>query len=335
MRKNKKVILLFIVIVGLLFTRNVYAADELTNKVYIKTDVYDWIDNNDLTFSCGSVKNSRSETMSGVSVKVSYSLFGESHTISNCNFTLSSLDISTGSSFTIIEEYDFSNFVGTKTEDETYTIVPGKVTSESLENNNDVFGSYVYEASETVTVYNYNTLDDAGNIGDLYVYQAYFGENDEKSSDLYFGSIQIPQYCVRFKYFVTGNIANKYGDFSVVLPESIATITGNPGDTDEYCTFGAEGEIYITQSLIDNIASETSTVSYNNVSRNTDYDTGIEKDGEITYSDGKYWQDYIVTAKLDSTDSQTGLMYTILPFILLLLVVSGGYLIIRKNSIRD
>jgi len=340
-RSIKVMILPLIGLIGFLLNWNVYAQEgsNLPKSVRFVTTVVNWQNNNDLRFDCGSAT---SEFEGTVTPRVYYGVYedGSVGTLStaSCNFTLASLGMTASSNFQIIEEYDFTNYVGTVLEFENMNITPGKVTSTTVNNaSSDAYGAYfsnyIPSSSEVAVLYNMNLTNSSGDIiGGHYVSQAYLqDEEEDKISEKSFGVITIPTYCIRMNLKVRGNIANSYGAFTInALGQEF---TNSPGNSIDVCTINGE---LITAEDIDNFShiDVEHDIAYTGVARANEYVKSIESLGEST-SGSEITNEFDIVATLNATGSQTGLVYRLLPFLLLIGLVAIGYVYIRKNSVRS
>ena len=323
----KKNIILFLMtlftLVGFITPRDVFAGN---TKVKFITSINDWSDSTDLTYSCGS-------NSALLSSKV-YVGVDSSHLVEkDCSFSLSTLNFNAGDDFVIVEEIDFSSYSGTNPEYQTITSTPGKVVSPSVAYADDdyMFGLYSPN-NENIYLYNMNPVDDEGNItGDLYVDNAYFEIDGAKAYEKSLGSIYLPSYCVNFHFNVKGNIANTYGVFTLTAFKTDSfSITGSNGDTQNICQLNGAP---LTKSQFDTLIDTDAT--YEGIVREDEYDVDVTLGDINSNGEGVSTAEVYVVASLESDGSQTGLLYTIIPFIILISLVVIGYLFIKNNEIQD
>jgi hypothetical protein len=326
--KKKKIFLLlvFVMVIGFILPKDVFAT---STSLKFKTEIESWNATTDLSFTCGS-------SSVGVTPTV-YIDADDSHlTATTCGFNFSDLQLTAGDDFIIVEEYDFSSYSGTAPEYQNITISPGLVSSATVDYDDDdyMFGDYEPTDSENAVLYNMNPVDANNNItGPLYVYDAYFEVGSEKTTEKSLGVISIPTYCVNFHFNIKGNIANAYGDFLVsTFSSPDFQIGGGNGTTQNVCAIGTTP---LTKSQYDTlVAIDANSVSYENVDRYDEYVMGVTAGSETISGSGVKTTDMYVTATLESDGSQTGLLYTIIPFIILISLVVLGYLIIRNNEVK-
>ena len=338
--------LLVAIVAFLLFGTNVYAEDDdLPKKIRFFTTINSWQDNNDLTYNCGTA----SAPGGAITPTVYYATYdgmelGTYQKIDDCSFTLASLGWNNGDTYKIIEEYDFTNYVGLQLEFEDVAITPGKVTSNSFDEDDPIFESYEPSNSETAAVYNVNHVNETtGEItGEgLYVYHVSLRGDDpnEKESDKSFGTIYIPTYCVRLSFSARGNIASTYGTFVFDIL----------GDQNNRITTGVTGgdNLPVTICEIDNeplsmndiagiMNPNDGDLSYTGVNHADDYQMSVNSDQEDIIADGNtIIRPLQVVAYLQSDSSQTGLGYRIIPFLVLMGLMLSGYFVIRRNRIKE
>lgn len=331
---NKKgMLLLFLIMVGFLIPKNVFA--ETTNLVF-KTRINNWNTNSNLEYTCGS-------SALGVtpSVKVGSTL--ETATSVSCNFSLNDLVFTSGSDIYIFEQYDFSNVPTgslTSTEYQYTTIAPGTVTLAGVDYTDDpiMFGEYSPIDSQDVVLYNMYHVDNEQNItGPLYVHDAYFQDElgEEKEVEKSLGIISISNFCVNFHFNVKGNIANTYGIFSIpAFDTGSFSIGGTNGSTQLVCDIDG---VPLTRSQYDDFINlNPNEVIYTIDVRADEYSMGVTPDYDSETVDGdNRIIDLYVTATLNQDNPPTGLLYTIVPFVLLISLAIVGYLIIRNNGVKE
>lgn len=324
MKKKSILLLVLATIIGFLLPKDVFAVG---TTLKFKTTVNGWKSGTDLAYYCG---NSSTNTSSTVYIGPSVNNL----TQTTCSFDFDSLSFNPGDTFVIVEEFDFSSYSGTNPEYQNITISPGLVYSPTISYDADegMFGEYDTTSPKDAVLYNMNPVDDDNNItGNLYVYDAYFDENDEKVTEKDLGSVNIPSYCVKYHFSVKGNIANAYGNFMISeFRTDDFVISGTNGHTTTVCDINGvdlNREQYIT--LIN------SDITYENVDRSLDYSIDSSPDEEVIDQDGIRTTDVYVTATLESDGSQTGLLYTVIPFVILIGLVVLGYFIIKENKVKD
>lgn len=322
---KKKIFLLLVVatIIGFLFPKDVSAVG---TTLKFKTTVNGWKSGTDLAYYCGSSSvNVPSTVYIGPSVN--------NLTQTTCNFNFDDLNFNSGDNFVIVEQFDFSSYVGTNPEYQNITISPGLVTSSTIDYTDDdyMFGEYDTTSPVDAVLYNMNQVDDDNNItGSLYVYDAYFEESGEKVVEKDLGSVNIPSYCVNYHFSVKGNIANAYGNFMVTeFRTDDFVISGTNGNTTTVCDING-----VALNRNQYVTLINSDITYENVDRSLDYSIDSSPDEE-TIEDGVRTTDVYVTATLESDGSQTGLLYTVIPFVILIGLVVLGYFIIKRNEVKD
>lgn len=323
MKKKILFLLTLFALVVVVCPNDVFA---VTNtEVKFITNVNDWASGTDLSYSCGT--NSAS-VQSKVYVGPNTSNLVEK----SCNFTFDSLGLNTGDDFVIVEKIDFSSYHGTNPEYQTVTVTPGKVVSASVDYDEDdyMFGLY-HPDNDNIYLYNMNTVDDEGNItGALYVDNAYFEINEAKAYEKSLGTVYLPSYCVNFHFNVKGNIANVYGIFELTAFKTDSfSITGENGDDLNVCNIGGSA---LTKAQFDELIMTDAT--YTGIARSDEYVISVTG-GDITSNGGVNTADVYVSATLSSDGSQTGLLYNIIPFIILIALVVVGYLFIKNNEMQD
>ena len=361
MKNNKSRIGLFLLVamVAFLFVgKNVYAdeGDNAPKKIRFYTTINGWKDNNDLEYTCGSASVDNDTTPPTATV---YYATYDGVTLgtlqeTTCNFVLSDLGWAIGTSYKIIEEYDFTDYVGTQPEFEAITIHPGRVSSGVFDDDDPIFLDYEPTDEETAFVYNLNQVDDATGIitGGLYVHQVHLSDDpenpssDEKVADKNFGTIYIPTYCVRLTFSARGNVASTYGTFVFNLlgnsDNNITTgVTGGDNLPVTVCELNGAplsiGDIdQIMHPNIDPEHPEDSDLRYVGVNHADDYQLTVSADDEDIIAEGNtIIKPLTVVAFLNSDLSQTGLVYRIIPFIVLIGLMISGYIVIRKNKVKE
>ena len=346
---NKKVrflLFLLVAMAGFMVSgMNVYAeeGDNVSKKIKFYFNVYDWKNNNDLTFACGTATGNGQT----IAPHIYYGEYdgenvGTLTEVNNCEFTLSTLGWEANTDYRIIEEFDFTDFHGVGPEYGDISVTPGKVTSNTFTADDLVFANYNPTDSETAVVYSVNQTNDDGTIvpGGLHVYQAWIqAEDDSKETEKSFGAIYIPSYCVKMSFSARGNIASSYGTFVFdVLGDSAnhitSPVTGGDVEPVTMCTLSGNpiglGDI----NEILNTDPASGDIVYSDVNHSDEYefvfiDNGDEREGNIIY------RNIEVAAYLESELSQTGLVYRIIPFIVLIGLMVSGYIVIRKNKIKE
>lgn len=362
MKNNKSKIWLFLLVamVAFLFTgKNVYAdeGENLPKKIRFYTTVSGWKNNNDLKYQCGSAT---SDYGTAPATKVYYASYDGSTMGSlvetTCNFVLSDLNWTVGDTYRIVEEYDFTNYVGLQPEFEDITINPGKITSATFAADDPIFLDYNPTDEETAYVFNINHVDENGIInGGLYVAQAHLSDgsdsepgiaNEYKETDKDFGTIYIPTYCVRLSFSVRGNVASSYGTFVFNLlgleANNITTgVTGGDNLPITVCELQEEPLSVddidaIMNPTIDSENPENSDLRYVGVNHADEYELSVlNTDDDIIAEGNTIIKPLQVVAYLNSDLSQTGLAYRIIPFIVLIGLMISGYIVIRKNKIKE
>ena len=333
--KKKKMLYLVLMAVIMVFITSPTVFAENRSNVRFTTQIASWKNNNDLRFACGSSTANITPT-----VYVATSLSDPNPTSVGCNFALTSLNLDDNINFYIIEDYDFASYNAAELELGTVTVNPGKVVSDSIASDNEtVFGSYTVTDSEVVTIYVVNELDSNDvPTGNHYVLDAYFAseeEGGEKTFEKSFGGVYIPSYCINFHFTVKGNIANTYGTFRVALPDEDDTIiSASHGDSTLVCELD-ESPLTVTQfNYLLNY--DESDFIYTAVAREDEYVKAVENNAsELNFVGDHLQGEVYFSATLSSDGSQTGLIYTVVPFILLVGFVGAGYIIIRKNQIQE
>ena len=325
MKKKRTFLLLFVVaLFSFIMPKNVFATSTVLK---FTTEVNDWNSNTDLSFTCGS---------SSVNVTPTVYVGPDSSNLTQttCSFAFNNLNFSSGDDFIIVEQYDFSSYSGTAPEYQNITISPGLVASASIPyaDDNYMFGEYDPIASEPAVLYNMNPVDQNNNItGPLYVYDAYFEIDGAKTTEVSLGSISIPSYCVNFHFNAKGNIANTYGDFMISAYRTDQfVISGTNGSTQNVCELNGTP---LTKSQYDTLIGTSAT--YENVDRDDEYVMAVTPGSESISGSGVKTTDVYVTATLESDGSQTGLLYTVFPFIILIGLVIVGYFIIKNNEVKE
>lgn len=327
MKKNKLLFLFMIVVFAFFIVPKDVFAENATIK--FKTLVKNWRTTSDLEYSCGSAGTT------GVSPTVYTGTSMNNLTpVGACNFAVSTLNYESNATFYIVEKYDFSSYEGTNPEYEDVVITPGHLSSNSISYDSDsyMFGDYDRD-NKSIVLYNMNQVDDDNNItGPLYVSEAYYDSNGDKLDVVDLGEIKLPSYCVTFHFAVKGNIANAYGHFSLTaLRTDDFAITGENGDEVEVCNVAGTP---LTQAQFEALIA--TDADYIVPSRQGDYDVEVTDDGaSLDTTTGVNSDDVYVTATLNSDGSQTGLLYTIIPFVLLIGLITVGYLFIRHNEIKE
>ena len=178
-----------------------------------------------------------------------------------------------------------------------------------------------------------NQVDEDGIIiGGLYVYAAYL-DSESKNSQADLGIITIPTYCVKFNFSVRGNIANTYGTFELTVPGSESSIVSNHGGTQTICTIEEEPMSY--NNILDILSMDTdNNIAYTGVLRSEDYEKQLDDLGETTEGT-VITREVTVIARLDTNGSQTGLIYRVLPFVILIALVGSAYIVMRRNRIKE
>lgn len=324
----KKVNVLFFLLLLALFSfvmpRDVYATG---TTITFKTEVQDWKTNSSMRHVCGSNPGNIVPTVyAGTSL-------ANLQAQASCNFNLSSLGASSGDTIYIVESYDFSSYVGTNVEYQNMTITPGHVVDPNVDYDDDdyMFGDYDTN-DQTIVLYNMNETDEYGNIiGGLYVFDAYYDDNGTKATEVDLGVVKLSSYCVNIHLNAKGNIADTYGEFTLTaLAHDDFAITGSHGDVLHICDISGTP---LNKSQFDALIETNAT--YTGVSREEDYVIDVTDDGTSVDGAGVHTADVYVTATLESDGSQTGLLYTVLPFVLLISMVTVGYIFIKKNSVKD
>lgn len=361
MKNNKSKIWLFLLVamVSFLFVgKNVYAeeGDNVPKKVRFYTTVSGWKNNNDLAYTCGSASTDNGTTPP--TAKVYYATYDGMNmgTLqeTTCSFNLSDLGWTVGTTYRIVEEYDFTNYVGVDPEYESITINPGRVTSNMFDDDDAIFLDYEPTEEETAFVYNLNQVDEATGIitGGLYVHQVHLSDDPEnpsegeKEADKSFGTIYIPTYCVRLTFSARGNVASTYGTFVFNLlgltDNNITTgVTGGDNLPITVCELGGEPLSIddidgIMNPNIDPDNPENSDLRYVGVNHADDYQLSVLNEDDDIIADGNtIIKPLDVVAYLNSDLSQTGLVYRVIPFIVLIGLMVSGYIVIRKNKIKE
>ena len=330
--KNKKLLLLLIGIIGILFPKSVFALNEpLNDTLKFTTTVNDWASGTDLVYTCGS-------SSVGVTPTVYVGADSSHLSATTCTFSFDSLNYNAGDDFIIVEVFDFSSYDSNTIEAESITITPGAVSSATIDYTDDsyMFGEYTYDPTDpdvTADLYNMNKLDQDGNIVspvERYVYDAYFDIGSSKEVEMSLGSISLPTYKVIFHFAAKGNVASTYGTFYVTEFRSTEGITGSHGETKTVTTIGGSP---LTKAQYDALIATAAT--YEDIPRDDEYTVVVTPGTESTSGTGVKSTDVYITATLESTYSQTGLLYTVVPFVILIGLVVVGYLIIRNNEIQD
>ena len=346
---NKKVrfiLFIFAVMFGFLFFGiDVYAdeGENVSKKIQFYVNIYEWKNNNDLAFTCGSATGNEQNIVPHVYYgEYDGENVGELTEVNSCDFSLSSLNWTVDTNYRLIEEYDFTNYNGIEPEYEDISVTPGKITSGTFTADDFVFAGYHPTNLETATVYNINQNDADGRIipGGLHVYQAWIqAADDSKETAKSFGAIYIPSYCVKLSFSARGNVASAYGTFVFDVLGDVANRVTSPvtgGDVEPVvkCTLsGSPVSLGDINSILDT-NPEDGDISYADVNHSDEYefvfiDNGDERDGNVIY------RNIEVAAYLESELSQTGLVYRIIPFIVLIGLMISGYIVIRKNKIKE
>lgn len=325
-KKFTFLLLIFVSIIGFMLPKNVFAEGA---SLKVITNVTNWKSNTDLVFNAG-----------GSSVNVLPTVYVGADTDHltevSSNFNFNSLNFNSGDDFIIVEVYNFSSYGGNNVEEEEINIIPGKVSSSTISYDDGyVFKNYNPINNQTAYLYNMNRVDEANNVtGELYVSDAYF-KNGGKSVELSLGTVAIYNYCVNIHFNVKGNIANAY-DGTFYLNEFRTdqfTISGVDKDVLNICTING---VPLTKQQYDTlIATSETDVSYEGVDRESDYLMGVTVNTESDDGNGGLSTDIYVSATLESDGSQTGLLYTVFPFVILISLVVVGYLIIKNNQVKE
>ena len=324
-------LLVFVSIIGFMLPKNVFAAERnvVNTTLKVTTNVENWRSNTDLVFTSG---NSSINVLPTVYVGVD----ADHLTAVSSNFSFSDLSFSSGDDFIIVEVYDFSLYEGTHVEEEEISIVPGKVSSATIDyDDNYVFKDYNPINNQTAYLYNMNEVDQSNNVtGNLYVSNVYFDGSD-KSFELSLGLVSIYNYCVNIHFNVKGNIANAYD----------GTFYLNEFRTDQFSISGVDKEVLnvctlngvpLTKQQYDTlVATGDSDVSYEGVDREDEYVMHVNANAESDDGNGELSTDLYVSATLESDGSQTGLLYTVFPFVILISLVVVGLLIIKNNQVKE
>lgn len=325
MKKKFTFLLLILVsVIGFMLPKDVFAA---STNLKITTNVTNWKANTDLAFSAGS-------SSINVTPTVYVGVDADHLTAVSSNFNFSSLNFNDGDDFIIVEVYDFSSYQGANVEEEEITITPGLVSSSTIDYDDGyVFDNYNPINSQTAYLYNMNEVDANNNVtGNLYVYDAYFNDGNAKSAELSLGTVAIYTYCVNVHFNVKGNIANAY-DGTFYLTEfrtAQFAISGVDKDVVNVCTIN---NVPLTRSQYDDLVATSAT--YEGVDREDEYVINVTANAESDDGNGGLSTDLYVSATLDSDGSQTGLLYTIFPFVILISLVVVGYLIIKNNQVKE
>ena len=329
MKKKFTFLLLILVsVIGFMLPKDVFAA---STSLKVVTNVTNWRSDTDLAFSAGS-------SSINVAPTVYVGLDANNLTAVSNNFNFSSLNFNDGDDFIIVEVYDFSSYQGTNVEEEEITITPGLVSSPTISYNDGyVFANYDPINSQTAYLYNMNEVDTNTNnvTGNLYVYDAYFNDGNAKSVELSLGTVSIYEYCVNVHFNVKGNIANAYdGTFYFTeFRTAQFAISGTDKDVVNVCAIDG---VPLTRAQYNTlVATGDSDVTYEGVDRADEYTMHVSANAESDDGNGGLSTDLYVSATLDSDGSQTGLLYTIFPFVILISLVVVGYLIIKNNQVKE
>ena len=323
MKKKSLLLFILVAVLGFILPKDVFAVG---TSLKFTTTVNDWKAGTDLSYSCGSSSVNVTPTV--------YVGADASHlTATTCNFSFDSLNLNANDDFIIVEEYDFSSYSGTNPEYQNITIYPGAVSSATIDYDDDtyMFGNYTPLASQPAVLYNMNPVDQNNNItGPLYVYDAFFEIGGEKEVEVDLGSISIPSYCVNYHFNVKGNIASSYGTFYITQYRTDQfSIHGDNGTTQNICELN---NTPLTKAQYDALIGTAAT--YEDVDRDDEYVMAVTPGSESTVSGVRTTEVY-VTATLESDGSQTGLLYTVIPFVILISSVVIGYFIIKNNEVKE
>ncbi len=192
-----------------------------------------------------------------------------------------------------------------------------------------------------VHYYVLNTVDENGNItGTPYIRDLYFSDEEEqKTTTESLGTIALPNYAVRLDYQVKGNIANPNGNFFIsrsgednivypyspegqgtVIPiDSLSALSIIDQDVDAYLTAGyGLGEV----------ADPAYTMDIVNA-----YD-GESFNDRLQVGENTFYLEYQVSATQNAENSDTGLFYNLVPFIILIALgaVFGFFFFYKKKK---
>ena len=209
---------------------------------------------------------------------------------------------------------------------------------------NYLFSSYLYEVSYyPVHYYALNTVDENGNIIDSpYIRDLYFSDDEnQKTTTQELGTISLPNYALRYNYQVKGNIANPNGSFFVTHSDnSIADIIYpySPEGTGSVVpmasltalnTVDTNPTDFITAGYgLGDVADSSYTMAVVNAHDGESFNDRLQV-GENTF-----YLEYNISATLTAENSDTGLFYNLVPFIILIALgaVFGFFFFYKKKK---
>ena len=195
----------------------------------------------------------------------------------------------------------------------------------------------------SVHYYVLNTVDENGNIIDSpYIRDLYFSDDeDQKTTTELLGTIALPNYALRYNYQVKGNIANPNGSFFVTHSDnSIADIIYpySPEGTGSVVpmasltalnTVDTNPTDFITAGYgLGEVADPAYTMTIVNA-----YD-GETFNDRLQVGENTFYLEYQIIATQNAENSDTGLFYNLVPFIILIALgaVFGFFFFYKKKK---
>ena len=331
MKKRRNQLIFLFVLVWLLLPFSVWAEP---NTITYSTTIQNWKPNNHLSIIASNdfpsgVTSSWVLDCDGVDVPLTkqsgYVFANVSNTCDDAVFK---------------ETVSFTGMTPTNLGLNTLTMTPATFDRSASENASLSTRVQTYMFSSlpvpNVPVYYFvlNTVDNDGNIiGNPYIRDIYFSDDDEKTTEMDLGMINLPNYELSLSFVLKGNIANPNGNFyltydqamnhqdqelayrnlngPVVLEDlTLSQLYGFYDDYSDYIEFGYG---------LDEPSQDYEISVDNNTAGANDFDTSLVLDGN-TFS-----LDYVVSAMAQVDGSDTGLFYNIWPFIIILLVGVGAF----------
>ena len=228
------------------------------------------------------------------------------------------------------------------------TITPS-VFNQSLSENaslssgvqNYIFSSYVTTDYYPVHYYVLNTVDEYGNItGNPYIRDIYFSDpSEQKITTESLGSVNLPNYAVHYSYLVKGNIANPNGSFFLthsdpaVLDITYPYSSSGEGTKIEFNslaklnTIDADPNSFVTAEYGVGAADSNYTITVANA-----YD-GESFGDRLQVEENTFFLEYVITATFNADNSDTGLFYNLVPFVILIVLLGVfGFFFFHKKK---
>ena len=321
------IMFMFIFVISVFIPKDVFAVDDVGKIVRFETTIEHWSNSYSLSYSCNS--------NDGIVPRVYFKDEDDEITEASCNFDFDDFNFPSDSTVTLVEAYDFTNYGVIGLEYETVEISPGVIslggTSIAVVDNY-VFDLYDYD-SKDVTLYKVNELDAYDfPTGSSEVLTAFFdGGNGEKSVSTSLGTVRMPKFCVNYHFAVKGNISDPTGSFTINRDDE-EWLTGTGNSTVSACEI--DNNPMQISDFSDLMNEDLLDVVYEGVSRASDYEFSFLA-GELDRNDNIFSRTLDITARLETDGSQTGIIYSIIPFIILFGLLGIGVIVIRNNHVKE